>query len=260
MAISAADLPYRLSGGATNTDPNAALGGAMSTVTGGRFFGQSATAPITISGVDIEDAEGNAEGVGTLTFVRADDTLAWTAPGNFIGTAIDVNGGGLFTLRSADETMYITVDVNWGVLDLEATDLADSITIAYLDTELFDHVDKDDSLVGDTEYRCFYLENAHATDNANDIIVWIHADTNGADTLAIGLDPAGINGVATTIVDEDTAPAGVVFTAPSSEGAGLTIGDLTPGDFQAIWIRRIVPALAAPVTLDRSALRFSAQF
>jgi hypothetical protein len=35
MAITDSDLEYRLSGGATNTDPAAALGGAMSTVAGG---------------------------------------------------------------------------------------------------------------------------------------------------------------------------------------------------------------------------------
>lgn len=35
MAIESSHLVYRLSGGAANTDPNAALGGAMSTVGGG---------------------------------------------------------------------------------------------------------------------------------------------------------------------------------------------------------------------------------
>ena len=35
MPIVAADLVWRLSGGASNTDPNAALGGIMSTVAGG---------------------------------------------------------------------------------------------------------------------------------------------------------------------------------------------------------------------------------
>lgn len=35
MPIVAADIEYRLSGGASNTDPDAALGGAMSTVGGG---------------------------------------------------------------------------------------------------------------------------------------------------------------------------------------------------------------------------------
>lgn len=35
MAITSSDIEYRLSGGASNTDPNAALGGAMSTVAGG---------------------------------------------------------------------------------------------------------------------------------------------------------------------------------------------------------------------------------
>ena len=35
MAIASSDIEYRLSGGASNTDPAAALGGAMSTVAGG---------------------------------------------------------------------------------------------------------------------------------------------------------------------------------------------------------------------------------
>lgn len=35
MAIAASDIDLRLSGGASNTDPNLALGGAMSTVSGG---------------------------------------------------------------------------------------------------------------------------------------------------------------------------------------------------------------------------------
>ena len=35
MPIASTDIPYRLTGGAANTDPNASLGGAMSTVAGG---------------------------------------------------------------------------------------------------------------------------------------------------------------------------------------------------------------------------------
>lgn len=261
MAISAADIVFRLSGGAANTDPSAALGGAMSTVGGGRFFGQSATAPSTIGGVTIEDAEGNAEGNGSLFFDRSEDTLSWQGPGDAsFGTPVVVSAGGKFTIRSGTDTMYILVDVNWGTLDLEVADLTDSITIAYLSNELFDNVDKDESLAGDTEYRCFYISNEHATDAANDVKLWIQADTNGQDTLAIGLDPAGLNGTATTIANENTAPGGVAFSSPASEGAGLSLGDIADGEFYPVWIRRTVPAAAAPVTFDRSILRLSAQF
>ena len=35
MAIAASDIKIRLSGGASNTNPNLALGGAMSTASGG---------------------------------------------------------------------------------------------------------------------------------------------------------------------------------------------------------------------------------
>lgn len=42
MAIASSDIEYRLSGGASNTDPAAALGGAMSTVAGGIITSGSA--------------------------------------------------------------------------------------------------------------------------------------------------------------------------------------------------------------------------
>lgn len=115
---------------------------------------------------------------------------------------------------------------------------------------LFDLVAAAEAAAGDVEYRCFYFENTHGTLTWEDVEVYIDSNTASADTdVAIGLDPAGVGGTATTIANESTAPAGVSFTQPSS-GSPLAVGDVAPGTAFAVWVRRTVSAGAAAVTND----------
>jgi hypothetical protein len=61
MPIAATDIEYRLSGGANNTDPNASLGGAMSTLAGG----------LIATGVDnnlFDDVSGDEAAVGRTEY------------------------------------------------------------------------------------------------------------------------------------------------------------------------------------------------
>lgn len=167
MAIVAADIEYRLSGGASNADPNAALGGAM----------------------------------------------------------------------SSSEVVSATLE------------------------NLFDDVTASEAANGDTEYRCYYITNTNLTDTYFGAVVWISSQTSSGDTsVEIGLDPAGVGdgsstGVATTIADEQTAPAGVTFSAPATAGAGLSIGDLAPGEAQAVWVKRVVNLGASNTALDDCTLQ-----
>ena len=109
----------------------------------------------------------------------------------------------------------------------------------------------DEAQAGDVEYRCIYVKNTNATDTLFDARVFISQDTPSADDeIDIGLDPAGVGdgsttGVATSIADEGTAPAGVTFSHPTDYDSGLVIGDLAPNQCIAIWIRRTVNAGAA---------------
>ncbi len=118
---------------------------------------------------------------------------------------------------------------------------------------LFDVVTGDEGAAGDTEYRCIYVHNAHATITLQNPVVWISQLTPSADDeVDIALDGAGVGngsttGVAEVVADEQTAPVGEVFTRPVTKGAGLAIADLAPGDSQAIWIRRTVDPGAAAV-------------
>lgn len=162
MPIVAADLLFKLSGGAANADPNAALGGAMS---------------------------------------------------------------------------------------------ATQITTATL-ANLFDNVSGDESAAGDIEYRCFYVQNNHGTLTLQSAVIWISQLTPSAHTeIAIGLDPAAVGSSGTTIANESTAPAGVSFSAPTTKGAALSIGNMGPGQQKAIWVRRTVNAGAAAVNSDNAIIR-----
>lgn len=116
--------------------------------------------------------------------------------------------------------------------------------------DLFDAVTGDENAAQESEYRCIYVKNTHASLTWLGVKVWISAETSGGANAAIGLDPAGVGngsttGVATTIANEDTAPSGVTFSTPTTKAAGLTIGDIGPGQAQAIWIRRTTTNSAA---------------
>lgn len=116
---------------------------------------------------------------------------------------------------------------------------------------LFDNVTVAQAIAGEIEYRCIYLQNDHATDDIDDVKIWIDTNTpNTSTTIAIGLDPAGKNAIADTISPSTEAPAGVTFSSPTTEGTGLDVGLLENQDVYAVWIRRTVTAAAPPISSD----------
>jgi hypothetical protein len=89
---------------------------------------------------------------------------------------------------------------------------------------------------GQDLYRVIALVNSHDTLTWESVKVWLSGFENlhvDAD-LRIGLDPAGVVDLesetvqGTELVDEETAPTGVTFTAPSTLEGGLEVGDLGP--------------------------------
>jgi len=129
-----------------------------------------------------------------------------------------------------------------------------AITSAQLHN-LFDVVTGAESTAGDIEYRCFYVENTNATDTLTTSGIYIQTNTPSTDTnVEIGLDPAGNGGTAVTIANESTSPAGVTFNEPGS-GSPLSLGDLAPGEFYAVWVKRTVDSAAGAFNNDSVILR-----
>ena len=120
---------------------------------------------------------------------------------------------------------------------------------------LFDKVLGAEALAGDTEYRCVYIKNTHATLGLELAKVWIDTNTPSGDSaFAIALGGEGAGGTAETIADESTAPVGESFSAPASYAAGLSLGTLAAGSYYPLWVRRVISASAAAYSNDSAVL------
>lgn len=240
------EMVKRLSGGAAESNPNNALGGVMSSV---QIDSQSAVyVGGGIAGVTLAEGLGHQiEGDGNLDFDFATGALTWTPFGGSVGPAVVVSGGDArYLIEDAVGNQYVLVDVVSA--SLPGSDTDDDVTIGNIPQNLFNLIAGTEAALGSVKYRCYYILNDAGAGDALNVKLWITRQPAVSNTLiAVGLDPVGIGdgsatGVATTIANEDTAPAGVSFTTPVTEGTALMIGNLQPGEVQAIWIRRTVQA------------------
>jgi hypothetical protein len=116
---------------------------------------------------------------------------------------------------------------------------------------LFDDITGDENAASDVEYRCFFVHNAHATLTLQNPVVWISAEVSGGANAAIGIDTTAASAIgsasaqALEVANENTAPGGVSFSSPTSKGAGLSLGNLPPGQCRAVWVRRTATNSAA---------------
>ncbi len=114
---------------------------------------------------------------------------------------------------------------------------------------------------GITIYRCFFILNDHASLTYKSAKVWILSEIVGGGAISIGLDATGVtargqaSAQAAEIADEETAPSGVTFTAPTTESVALSIGDIPFDDCAAVWVKMIVPPDTIALTLDQSVIQ-----
>ena len=194
----------------------------------------------------------------------------WAARDESKAEYIDTSGK--YLLQDNDLTTgWIIVDI-----DLNLTPPADISPNTYFllaykietitPNEMWDNISRYESKVGDTEYRCFYIHNSHPTEMVYDLRLYIKDQpASGADTLQMGLDPVGIgdgisSGIATQVLNENLAPGGISFSTPSA-ASPLSIGNLSPGQCQAFWLKRTVPAnLSTDFRYDFSSIGIKAFF
>jgi hypothetical protein len=119
-------------------------------------------------------------------------------------------------------------------------------------SNLFDDVTGDENAASESEYRCVFVLNNHATLTLLNAVAWISAETAGGASVAIAVDniAASAKGSASAqaaqIANEDTAPSGVgVFSSPTTKATGISLGNIGPGQVRAIWIRRTAANTAA---------------
>ncbi len=120
---------------------------------------------------------------------------------------------------------------------------------------LLDNTKSAEAAAGKTEYACIYIKNTG--DSLAEVVKqWLLSNTPSEDTEdSIGVGASGVNGEEQVVADKNTAPVGVVFGLASTEAGCLNYPDLNPGDFHALWLRRVTSPNAAPIALDNSVFR-----
>jgi hypothetical protein len=116
----------------------------------------------------------------------------------------------------------------------------------------FDDVSSTEASAGDTEYRCVFVYNAHATDSALNVTVQCTSEVSLGGTTTFALDNiatsavGGASAQAALVADENTAPSGVGTFGTTA----LTIGTLLAGQCKAVWLKRVVSASTAALNPD----------
>lgn len=110
---------------------------------------------------------------------------------------------------------------------------------------VFPEITSEERLAGNVDYQCLFLLNNHPVLTLSAAKIWLSSQTPGVADIAIAVDnvpatPVGSESQqATYIADKDAVPAGVsAFSAPTTEGTGLSLGSIGPGEAKAFWVRR----------------------
>lgn len=160
-------------------------------------------------------------------------------------TATDIQFRLSVKTGSAGDTTAGTTDGSLGKY-VSTTQITDATL-----SNLFDAVTGDENAASDVEYRCYFVLNNHGTLTWQNVVVWLSSETAGGASAAIAVDgvAASAKGSASAqadeVANEQTAPSGETFSAPTTKGTGLSIGNLTAGQVRAIWVRRTAANTAA---------------
>lgn len=235
-------LGIYLTGGASNSDPDASLGGVRSTIEA-RQLGAIISlpvAPVIVESVLGSSGEGEAQ-------IRGDKNgnLYWTAPGEDEGDAIAIADGESKLLLGSDEDkgVRVTRDGTATLLGAMALDLK-YIFNGWLAGRDITNAER---VAGEDLYRGVMLR-AHGDYGVLDTSVWLDAMAGEQATIEIGIEPEDANGDIQVIADEFTAPAAVAFSSPLTKGAGLKPGTIDVGHNHGLWVHKQFPAVGSVAT------------
>jgi hypothetical protein len=116
---------------------------------------------------------------------------------------------------------------------------------------------------GYTDFRGFYAYNPHPTKTLFNVKLYVHAEsTSPTDQILVAKADEGKNNTMEALATVETVPAGsLTFTQANTPTAGISLGDLLPGEFIGFWIERIINpgTLTMPDDLGKVGLWFSTE-
>jgi hypothetical protein len=118
--------------------------------------------------------------------------------------------------------------------------------------DLFDDISGAENAASTVDYRCIFVHNTNGANVYQNAGVYISAETAGGASIALASDNIAASAVgsasaqAAAIGSETTAPSGVsAFSAPTSAGTAVALGNIGIGQVKAYWVRRSAANTAA---------------
>lgn len=229
-------LGVYLTGGSSNTDPAASLGGAISSR---RVFGQGFIPSPPIPGVRIDHLfAANGEGEGELA-INASGALTWTPPDDEAGTAVTIAAGESAIVAGSDVNKAVRVSRESG---LKFTGVSPVECVSAMNGVLGQtDLTSAQRVAGRTTYRAIALK-AIGDNRVAELRVWMPPVSGAQATWSIAVETP-VAGSVQTIGAEATDPTGLAFVAATSSATALYLPFISAGDWVAVWIKRVFPAL-----------------
>lgn len=111
---------------------------------------------------------------------------------------------------------------------------------------LFSNVTGAANAASAVDYRCIFVHNTHGTITLENAGIYISSQVAGGTSLDIAIDNIAASAIGSSsaqafvATDSSTSPGGSAgaFSAPTTSGTALALGNLLPGFCRAVWVRR----------------------
>ena len=120
---------------------------------------------------------------------------------------------------------------------------------------LFDDVSGAENTAGTTDYRCFAVHNSNASNTLENAVVYLSGgDPAGGATITIAVDTNAAVAIGSATAGaftaaSETAPGGSItglsYSAPTTIGTGLALGNIPSGFYKCVWVKRVTSGAAA---------------
>jgi hypothetical protein len=180
-------------------------------------FNQASTATA------VQDDVGAAHqtSIGASTVVTGDDPPGW---------AFDV---------TVIPPLNFSVRLSGGAANTDpALSIGGAESSASPGSNLFDDISNAKRLSGLVDYRLVYVHNDDADDGS--VVAYVPTQLESGREIAVGVPTQLANAVVPAITTDETAPAGVTFSAPSTAPAGVSLDTIPAAGFRGLWLRRTV--------------------
>ena len=213
------------------------LGGVSTT---SELVGQSVQSIAPISGITLLGSFYNPVGAGILSIDAsvATPVIKWKADADGLGAAELIDFDGVYEIRDSSNPIGGILRIDVRSAELVSGDYV--LEVYDPPNKLFPDIPKAESDTGVSYYYCVYLTNSSDFFGFNNIELFAH-DQAAVGQIYMGLDPAGLDGTATTIADNKTAPVGVTFVNHLISSR-LSINNIPVGSEYPVWLELRVDA------------------